>query len=63
MRNVALAAFIVCLSIFALFRPAPATVASDIDPHASLSVVQQWIYNYRARPDYAHVPAGRGQKC
>src|SRR5712672_3713403 len=29
----------------------------DIDPRASLGVVQQWIYNYRAKPDYAHVPA------
>ena len=29
----------------------------EIDPRASLSVVQQWIYNYRAKPDYAHVPA------
>jgi len=29
----------------------------DIDPRASLGVVQQWIYNYRAKPDYAHIPA------
>src|SRR3954452_17023849 len=32
-------------------------VAPEIDPRASLGVVQQWIYNYRAKPDYAHVPA------
>src|SRR5262249_30242821 len=57
MRDVALAASIVCLSILALGQPASATAAPDIDPHASLSVVQQWIYNYRAKPDYAHVPA------
>ena len=57
MRNVALAASIVCFSMFALGQPASATVAPDIDPHASLGVVQQWIYNYRAKPDYAHVPA------
>src|SRR5947209_8379831 len=34
-----------------------AAVAPEIDPSASLGVVQQWIYNYRAKPDYAHVPA------
>jgi hypothetical protein len=34
-----------------------ATVSPAIDPQASLSVVQQWIYNYRAKPDYGHVPA------
>ena len=34
-----------------------AAVAPEIDPRASLGVVQQWIYNYRAKPDYAHVPA------
>jgi hypothetical protein len=38
-------------------QPAHAAVAPEIDPNASLSVVQQWIYNYRAKPDYAHVPA------
>ena len=32
-------------------------VTPEIDPRASLGVVQQWIYNYRAKPDYAHVPA------
>jgi hypothetical protein len=43
--------------MFLLIQPAQAAVAPDIDPSASLSVVQQWIYNYRAKPDYAHVPA------
>ena len=38
-------------------QPAYAAVAPEIDPRASLGVVQQWIYNYRAKPDYAHVPA------
>lgn len=50
------AAFIA--SLFLLFiRPVNATVAPEIDQRASLSVVQQWIYNYRAKPDYGHVPA------
>src|SRR6202049_2389751 len=40
-----------------LIQPAYAEKTPDIDPRASLSVVQQWIYNYRARPDYAHVAA------
>src|SRR4029077_724114 len=40
-----------------LIQPAHAEKTPDIDPRASLSVVQQWIYNYRAKPDYAHVPA------
>src|SRR5581483_4923434 len=57
MRNVALAASIVCLSIFIVGQRSSAAIAPDIDPHASLGVVQQWIYNYRAKPDYAHVPA------
>jgi hypothetical protein len=43
--------------MFLLIQPADAAVTPDIDPRASLSVVQQWIYNYRARPDYAHIPA------
>ncbi|HXO73094.1 MAG TPA: hypothetical protein VN838_29405 [Bradyrhizobium sp.] len=43
--------------MFLLIQPAHAAVAPEIDPNASLSVVQQWIYNYRAKPDYAHVPA------
>src|SRR6195952_2819678 len=45
------------IALLALTQPAHAAVAPEIDPRASLSVVQQWIYNYRARPDYAHVPA------
>jgi hypothetical protein len=40
-----------------LIQPADAEKTPDIDPRASLGVVQQWIYNYRAKPDYAHVPA------
>lgn len=49
------AAFVMALSL--LIPPADAAVTPEIDSRASLSVVQQWIYNYRARPDYAHVPA------
>jgi hypothetical protein len=44
-------------TLFLLIRPADADVTPTIDPRASLNVVQQWIYNYRAKPDYAHVPA------
>jgi hypothetical protein len=44
-------------SLFLLGQPAAAAVTPEIDPRASLNVVQQWIYNYRAKPDYAHVPA------
>jgi hypothetical protein len=44
-------------ALFLLMQPAHAAVTPEIDPRASLSVVQQWIYNYRARPDYAHVAA------
>ena len=40
-----------------LVQPARAEKAPEVDPRASLGVVQQWIYNYRAKPDYAHVPA------
>lgn len=40
-----------------ILQPAGAAVAPEIDPSASLGVVQQWIYTYRTRPDYAHVPA------
>jgi hypothetical protein len=40
-----------------LLQSAHAEKTPDIDPRASLAVVQQWIYNYRAKPDYAHVPA------
>jgi hypothetical protein len=43
--------------MFLLIHPANAAISPEIDPRASLNVVQQWIYNYRARPDYAHVPA------
>jgi hypothetical protein len=52
MRNVALAVALLVLAV-----PVRAAVTPEIDPRASLSVVQQWIYNYRAKPDYAHVPA------
>jgi len=52
MRNVALA-----VALLVLVVPASAAVTPEIDPRASLSVVQQWIYTYRAKPDYAHVPA------
>jgi hypothetical protein len=40
-----------------LVLPAHAEKTPDVDPRAPLGVVQQWIYNYRAKPDYAHVPA------
>jgi hypothetical protein len=40
-----------------LIAPADAAVTPEIDPSASLNVVQQWIYHYRAKPDYTHVPA------
>jgi len=40
-----------------LIAPANGAVTPEIDPAASLGVVQQWIYSYRARPDYGHVPA------
>jgi hypothetical protein len=52
MRYLALVA-----TLFVLVQPAHAAVTPEIDPRASLGVVQQWIYNYRAKPDYAHVPA------
>src|ERR1043166_6368146 len=52
MRYVALVAAAVVLA-----QPAWAEKAPEVDPRASLGVVQQWIYNYRAKPDYAHVPA------
>jgi hypothetical protein len=45
------------VALLVLVAPARAVVDSGIDPRASLGVVQQWIYNYRAKPDYAHVPA------
>ena len=40
-----------------LIQPAYAEKTPEVDPRASLGVVQQWIYNYRSKPDYAHVPA------
>jgi hypothetical protein len=49
------AAFVTAL--FVLVQPVSAAITPEVDPHASLSVVQQWIYNYRAKPDYAHIPA------
>jgi hypothetical protein len=52
MRYAAIAA-----AAFMLVQPARAEKAPEVDPRASLGVVQQWIYNYRAKPDYAHVPA------
>src|SRR5580700_5148430 len=52
MRNVTVAAI-----LFVLIQPVQAAVSPEIDPRASLNVVQQWIYNYRAKPDYAHIPA------
>jgi len=45
------------ITVFLLIQPTNAAVTPEIDPRASLSVVQQWIYNYRAKPDYVHVPA------
>src|ERR1700761_8789920 len=44
-------------ALFVLIKPVHAAVTPETDPRASLGVVQQWIYNYRAKPDYAHVPA------
>jgi hypothetical protein len=52
MRFPALAA-----ALLVLIQPVRAAVDAQIDPRTSLGVVQQWIYNYRAKPDYAHVPA------
>src|SRR6201994_2252136 len=57
MRKVALAAALLVQVLPILVLPARAAVTPEIDPRASLGVVQQWIYNYRAKPDYAHVPA------
>ena len=45
------------IALFVLVQPAAGAVTPEIDPRASLNLVQQWIYNYRAKPDYAHVPA------
>src|SRR5271156_5700319 len=43
--------------LFLLIQPADAAISPEIDPRASLRVVQAWIYNYRAKPDYPHVAA------
>jgi len=51
------AAFVAVLLVLTQPASAAAAVTPEIDPRASLSVVQQWIYNYRAKPDYAHIPA------
>jgi hypothetical protein len=48
---------VLAVTLFSLITPSHAAVTPEIDPRASLNVVQQWIYNYRAKPDYAHVPA------
>src|SRR4051812_31156012 len=48
---------VLAVALFTLITPSQAAVTPEIDPRASLNVVQQWIYNYRAKPDYAHVPA------
>jgi hypothetical protein len=45
------------VALLMLVQPARAEKTPEVDPRASLAVVQQWIYNYRAKPDYAHVPA------
>jgi hypothetical protein len=45
------------LILMLLSKPGYSAVTPEIDPRASLSVVQQWIYNYRGKPDPAHVPA------
>src|SRR6476661_2617317 len=47
----------IVISMLLLVHSANAAATPEIDPRASLSVVQQWIYNYRAKPDYAHIPA------
>jgi hypothetical protein len=53
------AAFVTALSLLvpSILPSAKAAITPEIDPRASLGVVQQWIYNYRAKPDYVHVPA------
>jgi hypothetical protein len=45
------------LAVLLSIRPVFGAPTQEIDPRASLSVVQQWIYNYRAKPDYGHIPA------
>jgi hypothetical protein len=51
------ATIVLAFAVLLLVRAAPATTAPPIDPGTSLTIVQQWIYNYRAKPDPAHVPA------
>jgi len=51
------AVFVAALVVLVQPVSAGAAITPEIDPRASLSVVQQWIYNYRAKPDYAHIPA------
>jgi hypothetical protein len=48
-------AFILAVLLF--IQPVFGAPTQEIDPRASLGVVQQWIYNYRAKPDYAHIPS------
>src|ERR1700744_6586616 len=45
------------LACLLTIQPTFAVSTQEIDPRASLGVVQQWIYNYRAKPDYGHIPA------
>src|ERR1700690_4445939 len=45
------------LAFLLTIQPTFAVSTQEIDPRASLGVVQQWIYNYRAKPDYGHIPA------
>src|ERR1700722_20800469 len=46
------------IALVALLVAGPAAATnSAIDPGTSLNIVQQWIYNYRAKPDPVHVPA------
>src|ERR1700737_3158614 len=45
------------ITMLLLVQPADAAVTPEIDPRASLNVVQQWIYNYRAKAASAPVPA------
>src|SRR6201996_5137711 len=47
----------VVLAVLFFVQPVYSAPSQEPDPRASLGVVQQWIYNYRAKPDYAHIPA------
>jgi hypothetical protein len=53
---------VIALAALLLVRPVAATTGT-VDPGTSLSIVQQWIYNYRAKPDPAHVPAAVRVLC